>query len=535
MTPTSATAEDSSLAVLGTTLLEAGFSVFPADASDRPGLLVLDPARGLAVIDQCGGESAADPLESLKLLNRKVSQLLNELPSVGELPVHRFVVVDEDPSSRGNFYLGKQEMRDLRWLTDIPSEVVPSDLLESVRAQLTPAASFTMKARARLEDPGRADRETYRVRLDAAQAETAFREVDDVLVVDGPAGSGKSLVLAARARWLAEKHPDWSVQVLCYNKALVPYLRSLVADFDNVDVSTFGRFVSRLNHRTSFKSEAEASGYLDQARKLGIPEVVDALLIDEWQDFFPAWTKYALATLRSGRGGAVLVGDEQQAIYRDALPTAGLVGRSVEQANLKRPYRSTRQIIEVVQSLDPDFQISGGEQAPEGEPVELIWAESVMEQARAVADDLLRLAQAGRPWSDMAVLMTRKSMIRTVLRAMYEREVPFELISTKSAGDLDLSSDTVKIMTVHSAKGLEFSIVALIGLENLKDQRASDADETEQKELSRFARVGFVGPTRAADTLLLTYSKDNVFLDRLRSSDAPYRAWTWPDDYEGVE
>jgi DNA helicase-2/ATP-dependent DNA helicase PcrA len=68
----------------------------------------------------------------------------------------------------------------------------------------------------------------------------------------------------------------------------------------------------------------------------------------------------------------------------------------------------------------------------------------------------------------------------------------------------DLGSDAVILMTLHSAKGLEFPVVYITGLEEgvLPHSRALyDASEMEEER-----RLMYVGMTRAKDELYLTYA-----------------------------
>jgi superfamily I DNA/RNA helicase len=55
----------------------------------------------------------------------------------------------------------------------------------------------------------------------------------------------------------------------------------------------------------------------------------------------------------------------------------------------------------------------------------------------------------------------------------------------------------VKIMTVHSAKGHEFDVVVLFGLETLPSPSGDDP-ERDRQAVQR-SKVGFVGMTRARD------------------------------------
>jgi len=74
--------------------------------------------------------------------------------------------------------------------------------------------------------------------------------------------------------------------------------------------------------------------------------------------------------------------------------------------------------------------------------------------------------------------------------------------------DLDavnLGQDAVKLMTLHSAKGLEFSTVFLTGLEEKLFPHFRSLDDPPALEEER--RLMYVGVTRAADDLFITYAR----------------------------
>lgn len=78
------------------------------------------------------------------------------------------------------------------------------------------------------------------------------------------------------------------------------------------------------------------------------------------------------------------------------------------------------------------------------------------------------------------------------------------------ADDYDASAP-VSLMTLHNAKGLEFSVVFLVGCEEglFPHSRSVDPDDLEEER-----RLCYVGVTRARSQLYLTYSRSRRFFGR---------------------
>ena len=69
--------------------------------------------------------------------------------------------------------------------------------------------------------------------------------------------------------------------------------------------------------------------------------------------------------------------------------------------------------------------------------------------------------------------------------------------------------DAVNLMTLHAAKGLEFPVVFIVGMEEgLFPHSRSMMDKSELEEERRLC---YVGMTRAKEKLFLTYSRKRLF------------------------
>ena len=155
---------------------------------------------------------------------------------------------------------------------------------------------------------GATSEEIVRV-MDREQERLARTLGDGHRLLRGVAGSGKTIVLICRARYLRDQHPDWRVLVVCFNRVLADSLQAAIGD-DHVEVSTFHAWCTR---------KLKAAG-MDVPRPPGrgtqwdrywvetLPQVLSqayetarvptaeyqAILIDEGQDFADDWYRLLL-------------------------------------------------------------------------------------------------------------------------------------------------------------------------------------------------------------------------------------------------
>ena len=81
--------------------------------------------------------------------------------------------------------------------------------------------------------------------------------------------------------------------------------------------------------------------------------------------------------------------------------------------------------------------------------------------------------------------------------------------SAKGRGTLYGSEDAVKIVSMHSSKGLEFGLVLIPNLGEMPKKGEDEVDE---------ARLLYVAMTRAIDRLVMTYREPSSFTRRIQDS-----------------
>jgi DNA helicase-2/ATP-dependent DNA helicase PcrA len=111
-------------------------------------------------------------------------------------------------------------------------------------------------------------------------------------------------------------------------------------------------------------------------------------------------------------------------------------------------------------------------------------------------------------------LQNVEELISTAIEYEKENEEPtlqgfLESVSLVSdVDDYDSSSDAVVMMTIHSAKGLEFPCVFVPGME--EDLFPSSKNALDPAELEEERRLAYVAITRAKERLFLLYSRERT-------------------------
>jgi superfamily I DNA/RNA helicase len=249
-------------------------------------------------------------------------------------------------------------------------------------------------------------------------------------------------------------------------------------------------------------------------------QAYDAILIDEAQDFAPAWFEVLRRQLNPQTAVMFLSADGVQRIYRKhSWRSLGLnvVGRT---RILNRSYRSTYEIARVaVHLLRSDADVMSaleaeGEELPptqldpawmrHGEPPELRFFPNGRKEKQWIENRLRALLGQGYRPDDIALFHYTKDGRNGLAAAVQQAGLPVRVLS----GNSPPVPGAITVGTMHAAKGLEFRVVLLPQLQALFfGGRMPTTVEQATREQAEKLRLLYVALTRARELLYMSYEK----------------------------
>jgi superfamily I DNA and RNA helicase len=208
--------------------------------------------------------------------------------------------------------------------------------------------------------------------LDQEQEHLAREMGEGHRLIFGVAGSGKTVLLIARARILAQRHPDWKILLLCFNKRLKMLLFHLLnpQDYDaDITINNYHAWARqyimnadneysrmylkaednarRNNDFNKFFNEIVPRILIEMLTALGDNKITyDAILIDEAQDFEQNWFDSVMQVLDPRVNSLLITCDGLQGIYARNRFTWSSVGIQAR-GRVKRFQKSYRTPIEI--------------------------------------------------------------------------------------------------------------------------------------------------------------------------------------------
>jgi superfamily I DNA/RNA helicase len=245
-----------------------------------------------------------------------------------------------------------------------------------------------------------------------------------------------------------------------------------------------------------------------------------AVLIDEGHDFAPEWLRLVTQMVDPATNSLLVLYDDAQSIYERSrskqfsFKSVGIQAQG-RTTILKINYRNTRQILQTASLVAADLLTAEDKDEDgipmlkpvscgrDGEAPLIIRLPSLRAEATRVAELLGAAHQEGHAWGDMAILCRHHSEMDECAGVLRQRGLPHQV--RKGAGSFDPAADTIKVLTLHASKGLEFPVVALVGAGHMP---APGEDEREE------AKLFYVGATRATQRLIIGLGGEGQFAAR---------------------
>lgn len=288
---------------------------------------------------------------------------------------------------------------------------------------------------------------------------------------------------------------------------------------------SFKKEIKKLNKITYENAQNIALEFIlnNKQKNLRSDLVYDYVFVDEVQDLKPVGLRLCAALCKNGTN-LYLTADMNQALYGKGVSWVSVVDtlrftRNTARA-LKKNYRSTDQLIRATKELlsgipELDRETVDTEPVYTGsKPLYRIFNKEV-ERNKAIAQwikDNLKDLRLSR--SCAAILCPTKKCVEEMLSAMNGLGLPSVRFRDDSR---DLDKPEVKIMPIHSSKGLEFPVVVV------PDFRADAYNWLERDDneamVQTSQRFYFVACTRAMKRLLVAKIGQNDELSNLISDE----------------
>jgi len=254
---------------------------------------------------------------------------------------------------------------------------------------------------------------------------------------------------------------------------------------------------------------------LKQLQKAAEAPRYGGVVIDEGQDCTPVMVRLARA-LVGPNGQLTILADPAQEIYecgfqwtqRELRPHGG------NTRWLRKTYRTTREIYDLARPLLSDVADLADDlthlDPPErhGPRPEAIACTDASEVTHELATRIAASVDE-RPANQVGLVASTRQELMAMASELSVRGIAYQLCD-RDAGSIRLAERSVKLLTMHAVKGLDFPVVFVVA-------PTSSTPGWEATRLAECCRRLYVALTRSSDrlTIGLVYGKQHVLVDRL--------------------
>lgn len=374
--------------------------------------------------------------------------------------------------------------------------------------------------------------------LDIEQENFARRLPYGHYMVTGVPGSGKTVILIARALHLIKENPDWKIKIVTYNNSLTnkieSTLNSIAKDIknnmflndiqiQNIDITTFHKMAKHIAN-VSVPKPTPQTWWDETLPKLALENsmpMYDAILIDEYQDFRDDWIRvcinackkytYKNSSKEDVEGvNLFMAGDRLQSIYNSKVHNwskdfgINMAGRS---KLLKTSYRAGKEntilalkflqdnedLVKEVNnfykdSTDEDLEIND---TTNNSSVEFIEGDydSIVSYINELIND------CNYNYNDILLVCHNHKPDCQKLQNMLPSNIKCNTRFVKDAKNSEMKT-CLLTSTYYSSKGLEAKVVILVDVDKFTEQLDKDKEIKDRKLL-------YVGMTRASEKLVM--------------------------------
>lgn len=365
--------------------------------------------------------------------------------------------------------------------------------------------------------------------MDLQQEQLARSLGDGHRVIHGVAGSGKTMILAYRCQHLSQVG-NKPILVLCFNVSLAAKLRQVVQEDPNkisrIKVRHFHGWcmdlLKKYNIPKPDSTEYQGEAYTNELVNRVIAAVdtkkipagtYDAVMLDEGHDFKPEWLKLIAQMVNPETNSLLILYDDAQNLYgekRDKKFSFKSVGIQAQGRTtiLKLNYRNTEQVLKVAYEFarevmqpttgddDQIVLIEPASAGRQGVMPDLIKLPSFKHEVDYLAERVQQLHERGTAWNEIAIIYRLRFMGDRIYHHFQKMQIPIEWVNANSESrNYHPDEPSIKLMTMHSSKGLEFPVVLIPGVGYMPDEYNTPEEE---------ARLLYVGMTRAMEQLIMT-------------------------------
>ena len=527
---------------------DLGYGDQSASNGSVPYLIVFDPAAGILVLEspklrslraskrgRSRRQQRVDVKQAQKAIIARVNGLQHRIKS---LPVGRalafpdvrrdqpLVLADDNTPC-----LYSEDFDDDNLLAVVRrilgGERLPLDDQGQAQVRATINPKIVIAQQGRMFDPTPESSEELLRVLDLSQEHLAEHLGPGYRLIRGVAGSGKTLVLTHRARFIGQLMPRWRLLLVCFNKALSQALAEELTDVENVEISTIDSLASKVirsagreptegNDDTAW--DARRSEAIEAAAVVPARAKFDMVLVDEAQDLGNSGLDLAWAMGRRERPDEqphfVIALDSAQNVYRRKMtwnpPGITAQGRVTV---LRKNYRNTKETLDFAFSTvasigetrtegtsadDLDVLVMPETALRHGESPVLLECPDLRAEAVTLAERTAECLRKGAKPDDIVIMSGSKELRNTVQQRLKANRIP--VFDAQRERDHVVSKrGSVRVATLQLLKGLEYRHVLIGGVNDIWVN--DDDDETRRRLL-------YVAMTRATETLTVTYCGD---------------------------